>query len=267
MAIDFIQLNRTFHPLSDKAASDDTDIRQLIGIGKPLGWSDLLKIRRVVILSEAGSGKTAELRHIAQELRKEGRFAFFIRLEHLGEDFESAFEEGSHDEFRAWLNSLDEAWLLLDSIDEARLRDPRDFAKAIRILGHRLGAAKQRERMLNIISRAATVSDEILAQLARQKCELTVDDEQLAMWYAVWVGTAPSAAIPQLTSHLTALWPTERQTMFAMRFIANLMGGRSGSNLRVRLHFRIPSHLNDLYLLMHHYIREVEDIDRAGTGV
>ncbi len=144
----FIQLNRTFHPLSDKAENDDADIRRFIGIGKPLGWSNLLKLRRVVILSEAGSGKTFEIRQIARQLRADKRPAFFLRLEHLGEHFESAFEEGSSDEFNAWLSSVDDGWLLLDSIDEARLRDPLDFAKAIRILGHRLGAAKQRAHIV-----------------------------------------------------------------------------------------------------------------------
>src|SRR5688500_4820612 len=113
MPVEFIQLKRTFHPLSEKADNDDTDVRRLIGIGKALGWHDLLKHWRVGVLSEAGSGKTSEIRHIAQELRAEGRSAFFIRLEHIGEDFESAFEEGSHDEFKTWLGGADEAWLLL----------------------------------------------------------------------------------------------------------------------------------------------------------
>ena len=99
--------------------------------GKNFGWSEQLQEYRVVILSEAGSGKTEEIRHIAQCLRNEGKSAFFIRLEHIYLDFESSFEEGSHEGFEAWKASDGEAWLLLDSVDEARLRDPSDFERTI----------------------------------------------------------------------------------------------------------------------------------------
>lgn len=44
MANEFIQLNRTFHPLSDKPDSDDADVRRLVGVGKPFAWTDLLKL-------------------------------------------------------------------------------------------------------------------------------------------------------------------------------------------------------------------------------
>lgn len=141
-----------------------------------------------MILSEAGSGKTIEIRHIAQQLRRERRPAFFLRLEHIGEDFESAFEEGSYEEFQTWLNGADEAWLLLDSIDEARLRNPLDFATAIRILGRRLGAAKQRVHI--VLSGRSTAwrpkSDlslclEHLPYLAVETKDVKVDEDQDAI--------------------------------------------------------------------------------------
>ncbi|EPE9059988.1 hypothetical protein ACSPJ8_003539 [Klebsiella aerogenes] len=56
-------------------------------------------------MSEAGAGKTEELRHSAQRLRKEGKVAFFLRLEHIADDFDIAFEEGSLAEFDQWLAS------------------------------------------------------------------------------------------------------------------------------------------------------------------
>jgi hypothetical protein len=145
----FVDLNRTFHELSKYAReSDDVDINQAFHIGKRLGWSDLIQEYRVVLLSEAGSGKTAEIRNIAQKLRAEGKHAFFIRLEHIPNDFEDAFEVGSFEQFQEWLASGEEGWLLLDSVDEARLRNPGDFELAIRKLGRRISAAKDRAHIV-----------------------------------------------------------------------------------------------------------------------
>lgn len=140
----FINLNRTFHELSESSDGDASASRLFFSGGKVLSWNDLLQEYRVVVLSEAGSGKTEEIRHIAHRLRDEGAAAFFIRLEHIAEDFESAFEEGSYEEFMTWKDSIGEAWLLLDSVDEARLRAPGDFEAAIRKLGRYVNAATQR---------------------------------------------------------------------------------------------------------------------------
>ena len=101
-----------------------------------------------MILSEAGAGKTEEIRHAAQTLRKERKSAFFLRLEHVADDFEIAFEEGNLTEFHRWLTSDEEGWLFLDSVDEARLREPKDFERAIRKIGARLSAALQRTHVV-----------------------------------------------------------------------------------------------------------------------
>lgn len=132
----FIQLNRTFSKISlDSEVSDDTELSGRRRQQEALHWSDLLSHHRVILLSEAGSGKTAEIRNVTRQLRSEGKTAFFLRIENVIADFEDAFEEGSFEEFERWLASGAEAWLLMDSVDEARLRDPRDFERAIRKLG------------------------------------------------------------------------------------------------------------------------------------
>ena len=88
----FIELNRTFHELSKYANQDDElDLSHAFRVGDRLSWSDLIKRYRVIILSEAGSGKTAEIRNIALDLRAQGKSAFFIRLEHVPNDFEDGF--------------------------------------------------------------------------------------------------------------------------------------------------------------------------------
>ena len=82
--------------------------------------------------------------HAALGLRAEGKAAFFLRLEHIPDDLDAAFEVGSVEEFENWLESGNEGWLLLDSVDEARLRSPGDFERAIRKIGRRIMGAKDR---------------------------------------------------------------------------------------------------------------------------
>jgi hypothetical protein len=146
---EFFELNRTFHELSQyDRESDDADISRAFHVGDRLSWSDLIPEYRVVLLSEAGSGKTEEIRNIAQKLRGEGKAAFFIRLEHIQNDLEDAFEVGSFEQFQEWLVSGEEGWLLLDSVDEARLRSPGDFELAIRKLGRRISTAMDRTHVV-----------------------------------------------------------------------------------------------------------------------
>jgi hypothetical protein len=140
---EFIELNRTFHELSEHAGkSDDVDLSQVFHVKSNLTWGDVLKNPRTVILSEAGSGKTQEIRRVAERLREEGKAAFFLRLELIPEDFDIAFEVGTYEQFKAWLASGEKGWLLLDSIDEARLRSPLDFERAVRRLGKLIDAVK-----------------------------------------------------------------------------------------------------------------------------
>ena len=142
---DFVQLDRTFHELATHAReSDSFDLNQTFVTGPSLSWQDLLKGFRTVVLSEAGTGKTEEIRQTARDLRAAGKRAFFLRLEHIPNDFDDAFEVGTFEEFQQLLSSMDEGWLMLDSVDEARLRNPRDFELAVRKLGKRIQAANAR---------------------------------------------------------------------------------------------------------------------------
>lgn len=143
---DFIELNRTFHALS--LGDDDSEIALGRRIGRGFSWAELLAEYRVVVLSEAGSGKTEEFRNVAKVARDEGKAAFFLRLEFVADDFETAFEEGTAAEFDAWLASDDEGWLFLDSVDEARLRNPKDLERAVRRIGQKLTVAMARTRVL-----------------------------------------------------------------------------------------------------------------------
>lgn len=129
-----IRLDRSFSAISRDSVSIEDDVsypfRASSGATK---WNDLEKEHRVVILADAGAGKTVEMRSRAELIQQSGRLAFFIRIEDLvDEDFCWAFEVGSSDEFDQWLVAAEEAWFFLDSVDEARLTSPNTFEKAIR---------------------------------------------------------------------------------------------------------------------------------------
>ena len=145
----FIELNRTFHELkSEGVESDDVDFTWIPGLSRSQRWPDLINEYRLIILSEAGSGKTTEILNVARSLRKKNKHAFFLRLEHISADFEVAFEVGAYGAFEEWLKSEKEGWIFLDSVDEARLRKPGDFELAIRKLSNRIQVALNRAHIV-----------------------------------------------------------------------------------------------------------------------
>lgn len=142
-----IELHRTFHEVSQPTGKVSDD-GPLYPSGREFTWEDLLREHRVVVLSEAGSGKTQEIRETVKRLRIEGKAAFFLRLEHVADEFEIAFEEGTYEEFQTWLKASDPGWLLLDSVDESRLKHPSDFERAILKIAQWLAYAKQRTHLI-----------------------------------------------------------------------------------------------------------------------
>jgi hypothetical protein len=148
-SFEFIELHRTFHELSKHSSeNEDLYISRAFHVGERLRWPNLIKEYRLIILSEAGSGKTYKICNVAHTLREQGKPAFFLRLENIPRDFEDAFEVGSYQAFEEWLESGEEGWLLLDSVDEARLRNPGDFELAIRKLSRRISKAKDRTHVV-----------------------------------------------------------------------------------------------------------------------
>lgn len=137
---EFIDLNRHFASIpAELKLRDGDDAEPVIGAAATVHWSDLLGSHRVVILAEPGAGKTWEIRHAAERLRAAGKAAFFLRLEHVATDLTLAFDVGTHAEFVSWLEGPDEGWVFLDSVDEARLADPRDFDLALRRFSEAIG--------------------------------------------------------------------------------------------------------------------------------
>ena len=156
-----IELDRTFIQLSqvqDQLQDIDTDLlkSQMLFNEDSIQWVDLLSNYRVVILAEAGTGKTHEMQTKVEELRSNEKYAFFIRLEDLATDgFEIALQKGNFQEFQDWINSDVPAWFFIDSVDEARLKHPRYFEKGIRIFGYKLGPQELSRAHIYISSRVS----------------------------------------------------------------------------------------------------------------
>jgi len=128
-----VPLERQFSPvpLSQEEAESD-EILSIWGHVKHKTWDDMDREYRCVILAAAGAGKTEEFRQRASVLASHGKASFFIRIEDIEADFYTAFEIGDESKFQSWLQSTEEAWFFLDSVDEARLEHPRTFEKALR---------------------------------------------------------------------------------------------------------------------------------------
>ena len=122
-----VELGRSFEPArDDPAETDRTLIRAFARASgrEPMGWKQLLELPRVVLLGEAGSGKTAEMRFCAAQLNGAGCQAFFAPIEHAaaGPLFGAIETENAKSKFAAWLQGTDTGWLFLDSVDESRLK-------------------------------------------------------------------------------------------------------------------------------------------------
>lgn len=142
-----VPLVRSFIAVPEAYQHDDLpldDVRESLVRGKRIQWPNLLTQHRVIILAEAGAGKTFELRATANRLGVDGKRAFFIRIEDIDVDFEDSFEVGTSQDFKDWLRGDDEAWFFLDSVDEVRLTEPRAFERALRAFARRIHPATQR---------------------------------------------------------------------------------------------------------------------------
>src|SRR6266581_6465028 len=108
--MNFINLDRYFVPLT-KDQEPNLDIGRFWGhrVSGWLGWEELIRRRRVILLAEAASGKTEEFRHQCDVLRSAGSPAFFLRIEELAEQgTETALDTEGAQLFETWLTGSGE---------------------------------------------------------------------------------------------------------------------------------------------------------------
>jgi hypothetical protein len=118
-------IERTFQDIPDDKITEADQTAFLMDLGWHNGskWDDLLRSARVLIISEAGAGKTYECRARQKAMWDAGEPAFYLELADLSRSQLS--DMLNHDEairFKAWLSSQsDIATFFLDSIDELKL--------------------------------------------------------------------------------------------------------------------------------------------------
>ncbi len=113
-----------------------------------LGWTDLLAKRRIVILAEAGSGKTEELTEQACLQTAAGKFAFYATVQDVGRDgLESALRPADRARLNAWRSSSESGWFFIDSIDEAKLDNIR-LERALRQIANGIVGAESRAHIV-----------------------------------------------------------------------------------------------------------------------
>jgi hypothetical protein len=123
-----IALDRRFYEWSEDAHGPARSrYRAAAGLSDGmLGWTDLLAKRRVVILAEAGSGKTEELTEQARLQTAAGKFAFHATVQDVGRDgLANALRPADRERLNSWRSSSEPGWFFIDSIDEAKLENIR----------------------------------------------------------------------------------------------------------------------------------------------
>lgn len=140
----YVQLDRSFALLQRNKTNEYFEYHSDFIYSEKISGESLFLEARAVILAEAGAGKTTEFEQYAKGLQEQGLFSFFIRIEDIDRNFIESFEVGDEDVFEEWLESTENAYFFLDSVDEARLKDSRQFEKAIKIFSKKIKAGAHR---------------------------------------------------------------------------------------------------------------------------
>ena len=147
----FVDLQRRFHELTDSELEDIDVLVSWSGseFGPDIGWSKLLEYTRVILLAEAGAGKTAEMQEQANRLAGEGRFAFFVPLESLDREpiaeILSVAEEERLGQWKA--DGKEPAWFFLDAVDELKLTEGK-LDRALNRLSREIDGHLERARII-----------------------------------------------------------------------------------------------------------------------
>lgn len=163
-----IKIERTFRDIPDDKISeeDQTDFLADLGYHRGSTWDDLLCSSRILIISEAGAGKTYECRELRKQLWEAGEPAFYLELATLAQS-SSVHDMLDHDEtirFDAWLASQsDVATFFLDSIDELKLT-LGSFEVALKRLAKALQGQLRRVRIV-ITSRPIPIDEQLFRDI------------------------------------------------------------------------------------------------------
>jgi len=117
-----IELNRRFTTVEGASGNKGNRGYRRRSFYEDRGWDELLEHPYVVVLGEAGTGKTTEFRSRATQLMASGSPAFFLELVKLARDGLDGLDPEDDDRLEDWKTSETPAVFFLDSLDEAKLR-------------------------------------------------------------------------------------------------------------------------------------------------
>jgi hypothetical protein len=140
-----IELDRRFYRIDERTAAFPEDATYYADSEHITdAWTKLLLRKRVVVLAEAGMGKSEELLTQAKKLVAAGKPAFNARIERLADgDLDKALECGDPAEVALWREGDGFAYFFLDSLDEARLTHKR-FRDALKTVAQTIRGAEER---------------------------------------------------------------------------------------------------------------------------
>lgn len=158
------EISRIFRDLSDKEVADVESGWRLTrwGMSQGAGWDDLLKSRRILIVSETGVGKTFECRACRDRLWGNGEPAFFLELATLADvDVRDMLGAKEQTRFDAWLRAQSEtATFFLDSIDELKISQ-KSFEQALKRLSRAIAGHLGRARFV-ITTRPIPIDQQLI---------------------------------------------------------------------------------------------------------
>lgn len=141
-------IERTFKDIPDGeiCSADQQSFLVRLGWSRGVTWDDLLQSKRVLMVSEAGAGKTYECQTQARRLWTADEAAFFVELAALAtDDLRNLLDTDEESRLDRWLASQSEvATFFLDSIDELKLTSSsfrialNKFKKSIKEQLHRV---------------------------------------------------------------------------------------------------------------------------------
>ena len=160
-------IERTFQdiPKGRLAEADQQSFLVSLGWSSGTTWEDLLRSKRVLIVSEAGAGKTHECYETAQRLWDAGEPAFYVELAGLATgDLRSLLDDEKEARIDAWLSSQsDIATFFLDSIDELKLT-VGSFERALNRLKKGIGGQLGRARIV-VTTRPIPFDEQLVRRL------------------------------------------------------------------------------------------------------
>ena len=112
----YILVERHFNALSKQELADSDALARAADrehYSAAVNWSSVIKAPRIVILAEAGSGKTEEMRQQVKVLNEQGKPAFFLPLEDVAEEYvEDLLRGEALQSFEGWkaVQQNDIAW-------------------------------------------------------------------------------------------------------------------------------------------------------------